>query len=111
MKNASRKDTNWMFKKKFTNAYIAKKKKRELNPRTGKNVNRQQYVVFLGRISRLKQKQRTYFVTSVDIYTMETFVQVFTITVNSIIIFDVKSTISIVTYLSNTFLSCLLFYL
>ena len=80
-------------------------KKRELNPRTGKNVNRQQYVVFLGRISRLKQKQRTYFVTSVDIYTMETSKLVFcpslhksTITVNSIIIFDAKSTISIVTY-------------
>ena len=62
-----------MFKKKFPLHTLQKeKKRRELNPRTGKNVNRQQYVVFLGRISRLKQKQRTYFVTSVDIYTMET---------------------------------------
>ena len=55
--------------KKVSHAYFAKK---ELNPRTGKNVNRQLYVVFSGRISWLKQKQRTYYATSVDIYTMET---------------------------------------
>ena len=96
-------------KKKFP--YILCKKK-ELNPKTGKNVNRQQYVVFLGRISWLKQKQRTYYVTNVYIYTMETSKLVLfpsLHTVNSIIIFNAKSTISIVTYSSNTFLSCLLF--